>query len=80
MHQWYEEDNRLFELEIEAMKRIYPDENYVLPDKRLCWCVNVHLSDGDWTLICVYRYKYPFWGFGYSITVYPVKPNFDEMK
>lgn len=29
MHQWYEEDNRLFELEIEAMKRIYPDENYV---------------------------------------------------
>lgn len=80
MLQWYEENCKLFELEIEAMKRFYPDATYgFLPDKRMYWSVNVHPADKEWRLLCIYDCNHPSWKYGYSIKVYPEKPNCAEM-
>ena len=51
MLQWYGDNCKLFELEVEEIKRFYPDEMYgLLPDKRTYWSVNVHPADKEWRL------------------------------
>ena len=77
--QWYKKDPFLQKAEILAMKRQFPNAVYgYLPDGRMYWQVKVNsVSEEVWHLLAVYNSDHPN---GNSVRVYPIKPNFDEIK
>ena len=81
MLQWYEEHCKFIELEIEAMKRFYPDATYgFLPDKRMYWkvkiCPFIRGERKEWMVLAVYSSDYPSKD---SFRFYPVSPSYSEM-
>ena len=83
MDQWYEQDKELYNLEIEAMSRAYPEACMgFLQDKTMYWNVPIHTQHGKWTVLIVYDCDYmqlPRTDF-YGIKVYPFEPSYEKMK
>lgn len=81
MTQWYKEDKGLFEAEIKAMHLFFPNASYgFLPNGDMYWKVDIQPNGKNWTLLAVYDSDHPQQKTKYSIKVYPVTPNYNELK
>ena len=85
--QWFDLNQKLFKLEIEAMAQFFPKAKLgYLPSGRMFWAVDIPRGDCQqyktWKILLVYDKNHPArqrekWT---SVKAYPVKPDYDEIK
>ena len=94
--QWYEEDLALYNAEVEAMNKFFPQaKEGKLPDGRMTWTVTIQniadVEGNDWTFMLVYDTDHPSNSananessyssrWAGSVKIYPVRPNATEIK